>query len=135
MCAAIKIGQDLSTQNLFPIVLVNPNDKSWTQHRYILAFGMYGWTRLMVWANSLDDALDEAVDYLREHAPGHISTDFVNEEYKSNCESGMDQEEAWEAATEDMTCAGNYGDYIGSDEWKVIAEDPSREEVLRLLGR
>ena len=42
-----------------PLVLVNPTDRDWTKGRYVLAFGAYGWTRLMVWASSLEDALIE----------------------------------------------------------------------------
>lgn len=60
MSKVIEIGEDFTSAGLVKITLVNPSDKSWTKHRYILSFGAYGWTRLMVWANSVGDALDEA---------------------------------------------------------------------------
>lgn len=62
-----------------PIIAVNSHDKSWTRHRYILWFGAYGWTRLMVWANSVSDALDEAADWMEENAPGLLDDNTVME--------------------------------------------------------
>lgn len=41
-----------------PLKLVNPHDRNWTSSRFVLAFGAYGWTVLVCWANSLEDALD-----------------------------------------------------------------------------
>lgn len=117
------------------MIFVNPTDRRWTRHRYVLALGAYGWTRVCVWANSLEDALDEAVDWATEHAPGFIYTDEVKEEYRRLVEGGMSEEEAADAAEADMICAGNAGDYVRSDEWHIVAEDPTRAEMLELLGR
>jgi hypothetical protein len=47
------------------IIPINGSDRDWTKHRYIPCFGAYGDTLLMVWANDLDDALDECVDWDR----------------------------------------------------------------------
>lgn len=131
----ITIGEDLSSHGLVPIHLVNPSDKTWTKHRFIFWFGAYGWTRLMVWANSLDDALDEAVDWIADNAPGLLADDAVTEEYNRCIGEGMSEEEAQEEATVDTTCAGNCGHYLNSWEWGILAEDPTRAEVLELLGR
>jgi hypothetical protein len=115
------------------IIPVNGSDRNWTKHRYILAFGAYGWTRLMVWANSLEDALDEAIDWIAENAPGLLCDDQVAEAYREAITEGKSEDEAHEIATEDTTCGGNAGHYILSWEWCIVAEDPSRAEVLSLM--
>jgi len=145
------------------ITPINSSDKSWTRHRYVLAFGAYGDTRLLVWANSLDDALDECVDWIADNAPGLLADDQVAEEYErlmsegktcTRCWNGaygddvgecldckgegiisLTEEEAHEEATIDTTCAGNCGNYILSHEWMILAEDPDRATMLALLGR
>lgn len=117
------------------IVPVNGSDRAWTRHRYILAFGAYGWTRLMVWANSLDDALDEAVDWIADNEPGLLVDETVQYAYNFAIGEGVDEDEARELAEADTTCAGNAGHYLASWEWHVLAEVPSRAEVLALQGR
>ena len=114
------------------IVAVNGSDRDWTDHRYILCFGAYGWTRLMVWANSLEDALDESVDWIVENAPGLLCNEEVYAEYNRLVAEGKSVEEAMEEATVDTTCAGNCGDYLLSYEWGIVAEDPTREEIKDL---
>lgn len=117
------------------VTLVNPSDRDWTRRRFVLAFGDYGWTQCVVWANSLDDALDEAVDWIAEHAPGLLADDSVREEFERLVAEGATEEEAWEEATVDTTCAGNSGHYLLSYEWAIVAEDPTRDEMLSILGR
>lgn len=150
----------------YELVIVNPGDRSWTKHRYVLAFGAYGWTKLMAYANSLGDALDECVDWIAEHAPGLLADDAVEEAYREALEGGeapcsecdgdggcssegagmceacggsgvrrMTEEEAREEAEVDTTCAGNSGHYLLSWEWTIVAEDPSRAEMMDILGR
>lgn len=116
------------------ITIVNASDRGWTRHNYILAFGAYGETKLRVYANSLDVALDEAIDYLVEHAPGYIVDEAVNEAYTVAIADGMSDEDAQAYATEDTYCGGNCGNYILSHEWTVVCEDPSRTEIKALLS-
>ena len=134
MSKKIEIGALNSSSGTYAIAIVNPTDREWTDHRYVFHFGAYGWTCLMVWANSLDDALDEAIDWLVDHAPGHICDDEVNEEYGRGISEGLTEEEAMERAEEDTTCGGNCGNRIVSHEW-TVREDPTRPEILRMLGR
>lgn len=117
------------------LVSVNPTDSHWTRHTYILWFGAYGDTKLLLWANSLDDALDEAVDWLAENEPGQLCDNAVFEAYKESLAGGMSEEEAQEWAAQDTTQAGNYGNYILSHEWGIVAEDPDRETILELQER
>lgn len=113
------------------MVAVNGNDRSWTRGRYILGFGQY--LRLMVWANSCDDALDEAVDWIADNKPGLLHDNEVAEAYAWAIEQGKSEEEASEEAEVDMTIAGNAGHYLLSSEWTIVAENPTRAEVLALL--
>jgi hypothetical protein len=114
------------------IIPVNGSDRDWTRQRFILSFGAYGWTALMVWANSLDDALDEAVDWLADNAPGLLCDDAVNEEYQRGIAAGMSEEDAIEAAEVDTTRAGNNGHYLLSYEWGIVSENPTRKQILEL---
>ncbi len=123
------------------IAIVNSRDSGTS--RFVLCFGAYGWTRLMVWADHLEDALDECVDWIAEHAPGLLMDEQVAEAYKEAFDAaiaeGMSEEDADEHAREeaetDMTCAGNCGNYLASWEWGIVAENPTRAQVLEMLGR
>lgn len=114
------------------IVAVNGNDKSWTKHRYILAFGAYGWTRLMVWANSLDDALDVAIDWIAENEPGLLCDNEVKEIYDQAIADGKNEKTAMKEAEVDTTQAGNESHYLNSWEWSILARDPTRAQILAL---
>lgn len=119
--------------------------------RFLLAFGAYGWTKLLVWANYLEDALDEAIDWIADNAPGLLCNDQVAEDYREalarlteenaalpeeerRSEEDLESE-AYDESTEDTTCGGNAGDYILSHEWCIMAEDPSREDLLQVMDR
>lgn len=117
------------------IVIVNPNDRSWTRGRYILGFGAFSPTYLMVWANSLDGALDEAIDWIVQFAPGYLCDEQVTEEYQAALAEGLSEEDAIERAEEDTTCGGNCGNRIVSDEWCIVAENPTRKDILDMLAR
>jgi len=120
--------------------VINPGDREWTKHRYILWFGAYASTHCLVWADSLDDALDECVDWLAKNAPGLLADEEVQAEYKRVCEEaiaeGLDEDEADDKAREesqiDTTQAGNYGHYLHSWEWGITAENPTRKEIKEL---
>jgi len=128
-----------------PIIPINASDRAWTRHRYILWFGAYGSTRLMVWANSLEDALDECVDWIADHEPSLLADEAVESEYRSHlaelADCGCDPEDeqtierAQDYAERDTLSAGNAGHYLNSREWGILAEDPTRAEILALQGR
>jgi hypothetical protein len=117
------------------LVIVNPHDRDWTKHRYILWFGACGPTYLMVWANSLDDALDECIDHCEEHAPGLLCEEEVQEAYRDAIARGLSEDEAYERAEVDTTSGGNAGLHVRSDDWGIHSENPSRATILALLGR
>lgn len=131
------------------IVLVNPQSGThrYPETRWVLWFGAIGSTCLMVWADSLDDALEEAAGWLADHAPGHIMARWGEEHtalVKEACEEaglawpmpeGADEEEyyrAFEEAEADLTYTES--GYLTSYEWGILAEDPTRAELIELIG-
>ena len=111
---------------------INPGDSDWTKHRYILAFGAHHETRVLVHANSLDHALDEAGDFLAEKFPGCLADIQVQEAFDEAREAGLSHDESWERALVDVTAAGNDGHYLLSWEWGINAEDPTDEYLATL---
>lgn len=118
------------------ITLINPTDRHWTRSRFVLAFGAHGDTLVMVWANHLEDALEEAIDWIVDHAPGLLCDDEVQEEFDRLRAEFPDrsEEDIAEEAEQDTTMFGHNGiHYIHSWEWTIVAENPSRKRVLALL--
>lgn len=112
------------------------NSRHSGEHRFILAFGAYGDTMLLVYADHLDDALVECVDWIAENAPGLLADDEVHEEYNRLVSEGASEEDAQEEASIDTTCAGNAGHYLNSWECTIVADENTRREViLDLIAR
>lgn len=122
-----------------PIRVVNPSDRDWTRHRYVLWFGACGPTRLMVWANGLDSALELAGEWLAEHAPGHImahDSEELRALVRASAEDlGLDLSRSVDAeyrahdhATADLTYTE--AGYLTSWEWGIDLEDPTRATLL-----
>lgn len=59
--------------------IVNPGDAGSRRPLFLLWFGAYGSTRVYVWADHFEEALEVAADWLAENAPGV----FVDPEYPS----------------------------------------------------
>ena len=130
--------------------LVNPGERDYFDHRYILWFGAHSATYLAVWADSLDDALEEAGSWLVEHAPGlimqHDSEELENLVREACKEAGLDYPpsdpgSAWEsaeyqaaqdAAVTDLTDTER--GYITSYEWGIALEDWSRDALVAFVS-
>lgn len=130
--AEYEEGEIRPLEKLGRITFVNSADRDMWKHSYVLWFGAYGHTVLLAYANSLDVALDECIDWLVDNAPGHIVDDQVNEEYKRLVAEGMDDEKAQEQAEVDTTTGGNAGNHINSSEWGILAEDPDRDQLYEI---
>lgn len=125
------------------IKIANPSDRAWTDQRFVLAFGAYGDTLVMAYADSLDDALDECVDWIADNAPGLLADESVQDEYKralaERVAAGADPddqtviEQCQDAATVDTTCAGNNGHYLHSWEWTIVLENPTKESLIAFV--
>jgi hypothetical protein len=127
--------------------LVNPEDRNWTRHRYVLWFGAYGPTRLMVWANDLDSALEEAAEWLSEKAPGLIMKEWSDEHkdlIREVCEErgisfpegfqAMDMETQWDIAEQaEADLTRTESGFLTSYEWGLDLEDPTRAELDAFL--
>lgn len=113
--------------------LVNPLEMPGKRYRgmqqeaaWAFQFGAYAETRLIVWARSLEDGLEEAAGWLAEFAPGHL-TDLkeeyeealkeAREELGEDAEEDELQEKAQEIAETDMTYTES--GYLTSHEWYV----------------
>lgn len=116
------------------LIYINRDDRHWTRNRFVLCFGAYGETKLVVWADHLHDALDDAIDWMVENAPGLLCDDEVSEAYQEAIEEGKSEEEAHEIACEDTTQGGNCGNYILSHEWGVLSENPSKDQLREICG-
>jgi hypothetical protein len=129
------------------LVLVNPSDKSWTRHRYVLSFGAVGTTHLLVWGNGLDDALEEAAEYLADNAPGHImrhDSDELGELLNEAMGELYPQYDSFEALTSELQWAceekatadltHTEAGYLTSYEWFVTLEDPTRAELKAFIA-
>ena len=115
------------------LTLVNPTDRNWTRFRYVFAFGATGSIHCLVWANSLNVALDVCVDWLAEHAPGLLADVEVKDEYERGLAEGLGEHAATERAEIDTTMAGNEGHYLHSWEWTIVAQNPDRLELKSLI--
>lgn len=129
-------GLGLRAPNLGRIVDINPETHSYRfSHRYVLAFGAYGETLLLVRAEGIEDALSEAIDWLVDNEPGYIIDDQVNEEYARAIAEGLSEEKAMERAEQDTISGGNAGNHISSAEWTIVAEDPTDDQLEELGAR
>lgn len=129
------------------LTIVNPSNRSWTSHRYVLSFGAVGTTHLMAYANSLEDALEECAEWLAKHAPGHIMPMYGEEHmaliHEQAEEHGLTPEALQELdddqrydveqdAVADMTYTE--AGYLTSYEWFITLEDPSRAEIKAFIA-
>lgn len=101
------------------------------QSQFCFSFGAYGWTKVRVWADHLEDAFEIAVEWLDDNAPGHL-VDLTQDDYNEAAkELGLDpasedediQNEIRETAEADLTHIGhttlNHGQFLTSYEWTV----------------
>ncbi len=129
-----------------PLVVVNPSERDYTDHRFVLSFGAVGTTHLLVWGH-LDDALETAAEWLAEHAPGHImahDSDELQELFneamgelypESESIDDLDPEQVercQEQATADLTYTE--AGYLTSYEWFITLENPTRSELKSFIS-
>lgn len=128
------------------IELINPGERYFARHRFVLWFGAYGLTYVLVYANGLDGAIEEAAEFLAEHAPGHVMREWSDEHkdlIREVCEErgiafpegfeALEDDDKWaicETAEADLTRTES--GFLTSYEWGIVAEDPDRAELLAL---
>lgn len=118
------------------VILINPIDKEYVNgNSYVLCFGAHGSICIMVYATSLEAALDLSVDFLSDNFPGVLADEQVAEALSEAISEGHDPEESREIAEMDTTVAGNCGNYLNSWEWGISLETPSRSQLVEFIGR
>ena len=114
--------------------VINGWNKHFCKTRFVLAFGAYGNVVLMTYSPHLEDALDECIDWIAEHAKGLLCDDAVNETYNRLIAEGKDAETAYQEATVDTTSGGNCGNYLNSWEVQILAENPDRRTLKEIVA-
>lgn len=103
--------------------------------RFVLAFGAYGRTVCLVWADHLEDALDECIDWAKDNAPGLFCDDSVNEEYNRAIAEGKSEDEAYEKSTVDTICAGKrHCRYMLAGDVHLVCENPDRQTLKEIVA-
>jgi hypothetical protein len=133
------------------INVANPSDKSFHDHSFLIALGAYGWTRILVYADHLEDAIDEVAEWCVKHAPGHImqeGDEYLTELRKEACEdaglvwpppSPGDSDlmqpyySAFEGAEADLMYTES--GYLTSHEVHLVAENPSKKDLIEMYNR
>lgn len=138
---AITIGETNYSTGTFKLVIANPGERG---KRIVLWFGTCGTTRILCYADHLEDAFDIATDWIAENAPGLLCNDEVQEEYDRQIQEAIErgedpqdddvQEHAWEIATQDTTTVGNNCHRIQSWECGLIYKNASRADILALIN-
>lgn len=130
------------------VVLLNPDQKRWYRHAYVLWFGGCGATYLHVYADSLDAAIEECAGWLADHAPGHIMKEWSDEHkdlvkdacsdaeiaYNEDLFSGSIATEMYsilESAEADLTRTES--GFLTSYEWGLSLEDPDADALYTFI--
>jgi hypothetical protein len=143
-----------------PLTIINPTDRDYTTHRYVLWFGACAPTFLMVYASSLDDALEECAEWLGDNARGLIlleghgndtRDEQLDELMADACKdaglawpvpdsvefNSADMQPYWDAeetAYADLTRTER--GFIPSDEWGIeLNEYATRGDIKALIAR
>jgi len=126
------------------INVANPHDRAFYDNSYLFYlfyFGAYGLTVVLAYANSLEDALEEAAKWLADNAPGI----FVEVDYAEACtEAGLSwppESEEFHVAHEDEYLAAyeraetdliyTEAGYIASWEW-AVEENPIKARLIQI---
>lgn len=105
--------------------VANPSDHNWIDGLWALTFGASGSEHVLVWADSVEDALEEAAEWLKDTGKiGYfVPDDEMRERYdEALAKAGGDEEKATEVAEQDLTLTE--AGYIPSHEWFVDEASP-----------
>lgn len=110
-------------------------------HTFVLTFqGDY----LVIYAGSLDNAIDEMIDWVAENHPDELVDDQVNEAFRTALEANEidpdsdldwdddDVQAAQQEAEADTTQGGNNAHYINSDDWSIVSDGASHSDLVEI---
>jgi hypothetical protein len=128
------------TRNEYPIA--NPSERDYHMEYgklYLFQFGAYGTAYVYAWGNDgLDDALEEAAAWLKEHGPGLFhEPDYADAANDIEAPEGWADDEEWackvqERAETDLTYTES--GYLASWEW-YVNEVTDADEVEHVRWR
>lgn len=121
------------------ITLVNPEEIDQLDPEtnvYLLSIGVMGDLLLAVWADSVESAVEEAVEYLARHGREHLVSDEELRELMLEVQREdprATDDELFDAATVDITVTD--AGMIGSDEWSILdtTEDDVSEQMAHII--
>jgi hypothetical protein len=104
-------------------------------NRYLFAIGNQGFDPryILAYGNDIQSALSEAIEWIAQNDPKLLANDVVQELFDEALESGLEQYEAWEEATIDTTSNDDGDQYICSDDWSIVLEEPTTLQLMRFL--
>ena len=71
----IAIGENNYSKGTRKVTHVNPDDADWTRHTYLMMHGDNSSVCALVWANSIDDAIEVVGEWMHDNAPGLYDED------------------------------------------------------------
>lgn len=132
MAARRKMYRSSISDSLLPepgsraIHVVNADGKRFGDPRFLLWFGAYGPTFVLVYARHLEAALEDAAEFLADS--GRHWLVMPHDKVKSTDDLGCDCADPFECDAHTYTESG----WIGSDEWGIVAERPSNRLLVEL---
>lgn len=124
----------------------NFNDHNFHDQMFVLWFGGDGISAryVVVFANHLEDALEEGIDYVAENYPGLLANEQIVEEYNRLRQEFVDEHEREPDDEEEMalqeeaevdTTTDGQGNAIMSDHWGISMENPSLQDLVDFVNR
>ena len=120
------------------------NDDFYSNKAWVLHFGAYGDTKVLVWADSLGDALESAADVL---PPGIFCDEQIAEEFErlkveaAEDPANLDPDNPTDLLDDvldrlreesEVDCTYTESGYIASCEWGCTFEDPTLDDIKSL---
>ncbi len=129
------------------VPIANPSELTNSKRLWLFQFGAAGDTYLYVWNDSEESAFEEAVEWLDENAPGHLTNLTEKDLRAAAADENIRWEPTWpdwddpafahvvQAAEADLTQIGHttlkHGQYLVSHEW-AFDEVHDKAELLEV---
>ena len=112
-------------------LIILTGESLWSEEKHMvhLTSGHFTWISFLAFG-SVEDSLDQVIDFLAEYHPGALYDEQVQEEFDRLKAEGASNDEAWEGSAIDMINGGNCGHWLLSEEVHFTF-DPSREDIKR----
>jgi 5'-deoxynucleotidase YfbR-like HD superfamily hydrolase len=102
--------------------------------RFVFWFGVSSPTYILAYGRGIEDALDEAIEWVGNNKPGLLCDKEVADLFKEYIAEGETEEDAQNMSEADTYHCGDNNHYVNSDEWRIIFENPQRAELKAWLA-